>query len=280
LYLFDVIAITETWQTDSSIVDTFLPDYIAFHTNRKTQRGGGVSVFVKSLSVTLMNNLSFSVNDLFECITVEIENRGRKNTVISCIYRKPGTNLESFIEHIEKCFDHLQNKDMYLCGDFNIEYEHHNQTKCFIDAMFTLGLLPLISVPTRITPTSETLIDNIFTNVICTNHHSGVLITDISDHLPIFTICDKSYLAPINREVYVYRRKIDDSTLNKLNLSLKYENWQTVLSTCNANDAYDEFIKIFMRKVDENCPEISIKTNNRPNCDPKPWFTKSLKNCL
>jgi len=73
---FDVIAISETWQTDTNVVDTFLPNYTSFHTNRKTQRGGGVSIFVKnSLSVTLINNFSFSVDNLFDCITVEIDNK-------------------------------------------------------------------------------------------------------------------------------------------------------------------------------------------------------------
>ena len=51
--------------------------------------------------------------------------------------------------------------------------------------MFLLGYKPLINKPTRITAYLSTLIDNIFTNKLDLKHRSGVVIADISDHLPI-----------------------------------------------------------------------------------------------
>ena len=54
--------------------------------------------------------------------------------------------------------------------------------------MFSLGLYPLIDKPTRITDHSATLIDNIFTNELDSKINSGLLISDISDHLPIFAV--------------------------------------------------------------------------------------------
>ena len=50
---------------------------------------------------------------------------------------------------------------------------------------------PTINEPTRITESSATLIDNILTNDLH-NHTAGVLISDISDHLPVFLIIDNS----------------------------------------------------------------------------------------
>lgn len=53
--------------------------------------------------------------------------------------------------------------------------------------MFSSSFYPLISRPTRITNcTSATLIDNIFVKSLEDNFTSGLLLTDISDHLPIF----------------------------------------------------------------------------------------------
>ena len=49
------------------------------------------------------------------------------------------------------------------------------------------GFYPKITLPTRITNRSSTLIDNILTNVYDDNHISGILINKISDHQPIFT---------------------------------------------------------------------------------------------
>ena len=51
--------------------------------------------------------------------------------------------------------------------------------------MYSLSLLPIIGKPTRITDNSATLIDNFFINGPC-NFESGILISDISDHYPIF----------------------------------------------------------------------------------------------
>ena len=44
--------------------------------------------------------------------------------------------------------------------------------------------------PTRITKESATIIDNIFTNELQRITSSGIIINDMSDHLPIFQICD------------------------------------------------------------------------------------------
>jgi hypothetical protein len=129
-----------------------------------------------------------------------------------------------------------------LCGDFNIDilkHDNHQHTRLIIVTMFTLGLLPLISVPTRIISASETLIDNIFTNVLSTKHYS--------DHLPIFTI-NESELSPNRHGTQIYRRIINDRTLRELNSSLKCESWLTVFNSDNANKSYEEFIKIFMQK--------------------------------
>ena len=48
--------------------------------------------------------------------------------------------------------------------------------------------MPLILQPTRITSQSNTLIDNIFSNVFDPDTASGNLSATISDHLPQFAI--------------------------------------------------------------------------------------------
>ena len=52
-------------------------------------------------------------------------------------------------------------------GDFNINIlnsQSHQPTNEFINLMLSNSLYPLISKPTRITSSTATLIDNIFTN--------------------------------------------------------------------------------------------------------------------
>ena len=43
---------------------------------------------------------------------------------------------------------------------------HHMETHDYVDAMFSNSLIPQITKPTRIPPTTATLIDNIYSNDI------------------------------------------------------------------------------------------------------------------
>lgn len=54
----------------------------------------------------------------------------------------------------------------------------------FIIMIFSIGLYPQITKPSRITTHSATLIDNIFPNGIENKIVSGLMIIDINDHLP------------------------------------------------------------------------------------------------
>ena len=73
-----------------------------------------------------------------------------------------------------------------LLGDFNadlLKSDHDDEIENFLDAMYFKLLLPNISSPTRITSTSTTLIDNIFTNDYANAFTSENLVTTLSDHL-------------------------------------------------------------------------------------------------
>ena len=74
---------------------------------------------------------------------------------------------------------------MLVCGDFNIyllQHETHDCVRQFLD------LDPLITKPTRISQNTAILIGNIFTTDIEQHYTCGLLINDISDHLPIFAV--------------------------------------------------------------------------------------------
>ena len=82
-----------------------------------------------------------------------------------------------------------ENTEYYLMGDLNcdlIATRYDNDTRKLVSITDTYGLQQLITEPTRITPTTTTLIDVIFTNcpdrVVC----SGVRHISISDHSLVF----------------------------------------------------------------------------------------------
>ena len=94
--------------------------------------------------------------------------------------------LNKLLENISK-----EQKSVFLLGDFNVNlssYNEHNQTNEFLDSLASNSFIPLILQPARITSHSNTLIDNIFSNVIDPDIISGNLTATTSDHLPQFSI--------------------------------------------------------------------------------------------
>ena len=67
--------------------------------------------------------------------------------------------------------------------------------------MISSGYLSRISLPTRLTDHSATLMDNIFSTVL-DDHKSGVIVNTISDHQMIYTYSiEKTYTPKIKRNI-------------------------------------------------------------------------------
>ena len=100
-------------------------------------------------------------------------------------YRPPASAVDEFVNYLECCVNSItrEGKSIYLLGDFNVNLLSANDMHCnrFSYLLRTYALYPLIDKPTRVCASSQTLIDNIFTNAICEEFQSGILYTDISE---------------------------------------------------------------------------------------------------
>ena len=85
-----------------------------------------------------------------------------------------------------------ENKNKILLGDFNINLLGHGKTEIsdFLDSMCSNSFFPFITQPTRITPKSKTLIDNIFLNFHSPDIKSGNLTVTLADHLAQFLLIE------------------------------------------------------------------------------------------
>ena len=154
-----------------------------------------MALYVDShLKCKLVEKMSIAIEGIFECVAVEIDMGKNRNVIVACIYRAQGSKIDVFQDKFEQLLDTQNNqKTLLISGDFNIDFL--NQSKCkftsdFLDALHTRSLFSLIRQPSRITSSCATLIDNIVTNDVQKIAQSGLLINDLSDHLPVFTICD------------------------------------------------------------------------------------------
>ena len=97
-----------------------------------------------------------------------------------------------FTKEFEKVIKFLtkSKSNLILLEDYNINllnHEIHTETDDFLNLLSANTLLPLITRLTIYGDQSATLIDNIITNMYDgLNNFSGIILDDLSDHLPIF----------------------------------------------------------------------------------------------
>ena len=104
-------------------------------------------------------------------------------------------------------------------GDFNIEllkFTKNDNTNNFMDVMFSSSFYPVISKPTRITKSTATLIDNIFFNSCDTKFRTGLLFTDLSDHLSIFLLTNIKHQIENKSRNNKKIRKVTDQAISSL----------------------------------------------------------------
>ena len=141
-----------------------LQDYEFLRADRSHGKGGGVGIYIHNkLKFKLRPDLHISGS---EDIFIEIINSKSKNIIVGTIYRPPNNEIDLFLHDIDEGLHKIlqENKNVYLMGDYNIDLlttTQHNNLR-FMNILHSNAFYPHINKPTRISNTSQTLIDNIF----------------------------------------------------------------------------------------------------------------------
>ena len=237
----DVINLQETWLGDSSYYADFtIPGYDLYMQPHTCTPHGGLITYIKSsLKVTQLKTV-YQRSNFWEAMFFALENMN-KPLIIGNIYRPPRELIEPltcFIEEFNTAINHnkIRGKKMILSGDFNINLLKISEKIMyanFFDMLTANSLLPNIACPTRITQTSATLIDNIFSNSLGDIVFSGIIANkSISDHQIIFSSFDSltSLKLPMNApttskfiDYDALKFEIKNSIYCKLNLNSDYD---------------------------------------------------------
>ena len=120
----DVLAITETSGKEEFgfLTNVELEGYEPVHAPSKIAKGGTTVYVNKSLDSLERNDININTNE-FESTWVEIKNKKSKNILTGCIYRHPHNNFKEFFQYLDETLSKLvkENKELYLCGDFNFD---------------------------------------------------------------------------------------------------------------------------------------------------------------
>lgn len=170
----------------------------------------------------------------------------------------------------------------FIVGDFNV-----NLLKCdpndvmddFLNTFYSSYFFPLIHRPTRVGDHSVSLLDNIFTNFLGKGMNSGILLSDLSDHFPIFQ-CSLLQADGINyTKKPKYKRIMTKSNTSKFENMLANMSWDDIYETNNADLAYKKFMNIVNTSFNHCFPLGSSFKKNSQDLN-KPWFTDDLLKLL
>ena len=104
-----------------------------------------------------------------ESLFIEIDRSNTKNIAVEVIYRPPNRNVDDFVAKHYEIVQKLsrENKLCYIMGDFTLNLLNHGNhlaTGEFMDELYSYTFFLSITLLSRITSHSATLIDSIFMN--------------------------------------------------------------------------------------------------------------------
>ena len=224
-----------------------------YHTYRKDRKkgGGGLMAYFSSKMVSRHVKLPKHYK-LLEVLAINAT-INNNDVLFVGIYRTPKATGTDYYRKLEEEFNSLcmwatmECNTLILTGDLNLDRLRPERTegKILLSLEEVYGLECLIKDPTRITPTSETLLDVILTNKPELFKTSGVLNPEMSDHHLVYWIM-KERVSQHERKVVTFRstRTLDVEKLNEDlscapwnvmdtfdTLDEKYLFWESLLNT-------------------------------------------------
>ena len=257
-----VIAVTETKLSNkSNLRHAELPGYSMIHQDSLT-KAGGVAIYLKDGFI--YNNrpdLSFS-NHEYEMLFIELTNNNKnmKNSLVGVIYRHPQNNIPDFTnkfsEHLSKII--AENKNVYITGDFNIDLnkvDYNDQVNNYANMLSSFNLYNTVSLSTRISDTTQTLLDHFYCNCQSQEINTSILLSDLSDHLPLLTTIKNTEPKIFNKKEFYYHRdykkinieNIQSDTLLVINNLTEYFNKNEINIHEKYNLLIDE-LKVVLNK--------------------------------
>lgn len=218
-----------------------------------------------------------------ENLWVEIEQPNKKdNLILGVIYKHPGCSKEcndSFTEQICHVLDRInnENKNCIITGDLNIDglKINTNCVKNFFDTILQHYFVPTITLPTRITDHSVSLIDHILINSNLVKQNNDILTGNIycgiTDHLPNFIyIKSKLKLEQKRPMVRIYGKKNTLAYRDKI----IHSPWKDFFKSQNADFALDTLYQNLNKAYYSSFPLKKLSKNRAKD---KEWFTAYIK---
>ena len=279
-----IIFISETKIDKSYPNDQFrLPGYHTYRRDRK-KGGGGLLAYFHSNIYSKELKLPKKYKTI-EALAIEAR-LDNQDIIFIGIYRPPNIRaIQAEQQRLVMVEDELNDicmwaalkkQAMIITGDLNLDRlrPDRREGKILLDLEEVHDLQCLITKPTRITKTSETLLDVILTTKPEIFKHCGVINPEISDHHLIYGLLTKA--------VYQHKRKIitfrslKDVDMDLLNQNLATAPWSVGEIFDSPDDQYDFWFALFESILDEHAPRKKMRVRDKD----VPYMTNEWKRAI
>ena len=150
-------------------------------------------------------------------------------------------------------------------------HTHHD----YFTNIYAHGFTQLISTTTRIQGNTVSLIDHILTNSNQNLYESGVIISDISDHFPVFTIIPSN--TKNKQAKHAFSRSFSHANVEKFREKLANTDWAMVTSKNDVNECYTIFWEKFSNHYND-CFQLKKSKFNKNIHRINSYMTQELLN--
>ena len=269
-----VIGITES-KLDESVTDgeINIDGYEVIRSDRN-RHGGGVACYIRNdISFNPRGNFSSEVENIF----LDMLLPKTKPILIGILYRPP--DQSKFLDKLSTAISETDNFDaqeVYILGDLNINLINNqkhtpNGIKRYKEFCSLNGLKQLLTLPTRITKTSTSLLDHVLTNSADRVSQFGVVDMGLSDHQLIY--CTRKITrTKTNAHKYIKTRSLKNYSQTLFLDKLRKVNFPDYSNFKDINNAYSDFTEKVTSVIDEIAPikEIRVKNNSQD------WFDAEI----
>ena len=174
-----------------------IPGYTFVLDNSPTNAGGTAIYVSDGLQFKERDDIIFNYPNVEACFIEIICKIPGHNSIFGAFYRHPGFHARPFCSYLGEFLEIFAENgtNLTILGDLNINLNKNNTiSNEYVNTLSSLGFSLLINQPTRIfhyegtDNVSCSTIDHIITNISSAFSKTGILIAEVSDHLPIFGI--------------------------------------------------------------------------------------------
>lgn len=272
-----IFGITETFLSLESNFNKDIPGFTFIQRNRTSGLGGGVGVYIRD-GINFVERDDLYTNNI-ESISIEVKQKKSKSFLVSFVYKPPQSS-----KHLDRNFDEIFSQTLHkiasekiesiFLGDFNTNFLNIKDRSLLKETFIDFGYDQLITMPTRITKDSKTLIDLILTNSPVNISHSNVIPCSLSDHSMIMCIRKMNHIK-LKSKIISFRdySKYD---VDQINNELLNTDFSSVYNTLSVNEAYNNLSSILLSVLNSHAPFVSKRIKGKVS----PWLTGDVKQAM